>query len=93
MFPFARENYQNMLTTQCICSLHGNLKIEFMKNKFRKQLHEITFIDKSWHINMILCYGWKDNLKLNTFHTLLIKWNVIIEYLEVFDAQSSVQKQ
>jgi hypothetical protein len=42
---------------------------------------------------MILCYGCNDNLKLNTFHTLLIKWNTIIEYLEVFDAQSNVQKQ
>lgn len=42
---------------------------------------------------MILCYGCNDNLKLNTFHTLLTKWNIIIEYLEVFDAQCSVQKQ
>jgi len=77
----------------CCVAYMEILKIEFMKNKFKNKLHEITLIDNSWHINMILCYGCNDNLKLNTFHTLLIKWNTIIEYLEVFDAQSNVQKQ
>jgi len=77
VFTFAKENFQNILITQCICSLHGNLKIEFMKGKFRNKSHEITLIDKKGHINMLLCYGYNGNWKLNTFHTLLSKWNII----------------
>ncbi len=48
-----------------------------MKDKFRNKSHEITLIDKRGHINMLLCYGYNGNLKLNTFHGLLTKWNII----------------
>jgi hypothetical protein len=49
-----------------------------MKDKFRNKSHEIILINKRGQINMLLCYGCNGNLKLNTFHTLLTKWNIII---------------
>jgi hypothetical protein len=72
---------------------HCKCENEFLINKVNHKVEcdYCPLINKMCiHINMILCYGCNDYLKLNTFHTLLVKWNTIIEYLEVFDAQSSV---